>query len=242
VETVTATPPVEVQEENVENSDSSNQQPVTKKQRTTQHRQRTQRTPGQTSTDDVRIVDVTSSAGGKSIPDWVSKAVAAEQAQGNARTRGETKTPAKSHRKSQRSREAVSLAVAESSTPAAKELIPSRKAGVTPIGSSMPYRREGGGAVGNDSLLTSGKRAATPAPRRLTPVVEIIVPAVPRAMSNAPTEVAPVPEKPRSRGRPRRMSVVEKPVASEKNTLVDAELHTGPMVALGWLVPYKSML
>jgi len=49
-------------------------------------------------------------------------------------------------------------------------------------------------------------------------------------------------EKRRSRGRPRKFLVMEKPVASEKNTIVDAELHTGPMVALGLLVPYNSML
>ena len=81
----------------------------------------------------------------------------------------------------------------------------------------------------------------TPAPRKLTPVVEIMVPAVARAASKAPIEVEPVPEKPRSHGRLRKIVVLEEAVSSGKNTTVDTELHTGTMVALGRLVPYKSM-
>jgi len=60
--------------------------------------------------------------------------------------------------------------------------------------------------------------------------VEIIVPAVPRAAPKVPTRVKQVPEKRRSRGRPRKVVFLEDAVASEKNTIVDAESHTCPMV------------
>ena len=80
-----------------------------------------------------------------------------------------------------------------------------------------------------------------PAPRRLTPAVEIIVPAVPRAPRKAPTGVGPVPEKRRFRGR-RAKSQSRRKLSPQKNIIVDARSHTGSLVALRWLVPYNSML
>jgi len=56
--------------------------------------------------------------------------------------------------------------------------------------------------------------------------VEIIV----RAAPKVPTSVKQVPEKRRSRGRPRKVVFLEEAVASEKNTIVDAESHTCPTV------------
>ncbi|PUU80399.1 hypothetical protein B9Z19DRAFT_1123655 [Tuber borchii] len=88
----------------------------------------------------------------------------------------------------------------------------------------------------DDSFLASEERAVTPAPRRLTPIVEIITPAVPRAVAAVSKvllpRVEPVPEKRRSRGRPRKIVVSDEAVASEQHSITDAGLCTDPEVSL----------
>ncbi|PUU80400.1 hypothetical protein B9Z19DRAFT_1123656 [Tuber borchii] len=120
---VTATPPVEVSEEHIDSGYSSSQQPVTKKQRTGQQGQQTRHTPVETSADDTHIVDDSLFTGGKSIPSWMQRAVATEEAKRDAGTRKEpTMTPTKRDRKTQHSREAVPQRVMKASTTAAEEL------------------------------------------------------------------------------------------------------------------------
>ena len=239
METVIAIPPVEALDECRDSSDSSSQQPVTKKQR-----QQTHHTPVEISADDARIADGSLLTGGKSIPSWMSKPDATEEAKRDARTRKEQKmTPTKRDRKTQQSGETVPQRVMKASTIAAEELTLTRKAGVTPTDDSTPFKSEDEDKMDDDSFLTSGERVVTPAPRRLTPVVEIIVPALPRSASKfLPTGVELVPEKRRSRGRPRKVVVSDEAIASEQNTITDARLYTDPVVALGWLVPYNSRL
>ena len=244
METVTATPPVEAFNEYGDSSDSSSQQPVTKKQRINQQRQQTDHTPVEISADEARIADSSLLTGGKSIPSWMSKAIATEEAKLDSGTKKEQKmTPTRGDWKTQQSGEAVLQRVMKASTTAAEELTLTRKAGVTPIDDSTQYKREGGDKKDDNSFLASEERTVTPAPRRLTPVVEIIVPAVPRSASKALlTGVEQVSEKRRSRGRPRKVVVSDEGVASEQNTITDAGLYTDPVVALGWLVPYNSRL
>lgn len=243
METVIATPPVEALDEYNDGSDSSSQQPVTKKQRTCQQRQQTHHTPMEITADDERIADGSLLTGGKFIPSWMSKAVVTEVPKCDAGTRKEQKmTPTKRDRKTQQSNEAVLQRVMKNSTTAAEELTLTGKAGVTPTDDSTQYKREDDDKMDDDSFLASEERAVTPTPRRLTPVVEIIVPAVPRSASKVLTEVGLVPEKRRSRGRPRKVVVSDEAITSEQNTITDARLYTDPVVALGWLVPYNSRL
>ena len=216
---------------------------MTKKQRTNHQRQQTHHTPEEISADEARIADGSLLTGGKFIPSWMSKAVVTEEAARDAGTKKEQKiTPTRGDQKTQQSGEAVLQRVMKASTAAAQELTLTGKARVTPIDDSIQYKKEGEDKMDDNFFLASEERAVTPASRRLTPVMEIIVPAVPRSASKVLTGVELVPEKRRSRGRPRKFVVSDEGVASEQNTITDAGLYTDPVVALGWLVPYNSRL
>ncbi|PUU73054.1 hypothetical protein B9Z19DRAFT_1135954 [Tuber borchii] len=215
---VTATSPAGVQEGYIESSDSSSQRPVTGEQRTSQQRPQNRHTQVETSTDDASIADGGLFTGGK---------------------KEQTMIPTKRDRKTQHSRATVPPRVMKASTTAAEELTLTGKAGVAPTADSTPYKKEGEDKMDDDSFLASQERAVTPAPRRLTPIVEIIVPAVPRTVPKVLTGVEQVGEKRRSHGRPRKIGVSDEAVTSEKNTITDAGLYTDPVVALGWLVPYN---
>ena len=222
METVTATPPVDALNEYRDSSDSSRQQPVTKKQRTNHQRQQTHHTPEEISADEARIADGSLLTGGKFIPSWMSKSVVTEEAARDARTKKEQKIiPTRGDQKTQQSGEAVLQRVMKASTTAAQELTLTGKTGVTPIDDSIQYKKEGEDKMDDNSFLASEERAVTPASRRLTPVVEIIVPAVRRSASKVLKGVDLVPEKRRSRGRPRKVVVSDEGVPSEQNTITD---------------------
>ena len=91
MEAVEATPRVE---DAIESSDSSGKQPLIKKRRTGQHKKHTRSTPALFSAGVVGVDHGGSSEGGKSIPDWISKAVTAENTKGSVRTREKRKIPA----------------------------------------------------------------------------------------------------------------------------------------------------
>ena len=217
---------------------------MTKKQRTSQQKQQTHHIPVKIAADDARIAGGSLFTGGKSIPSWMPKAVSTEETKRDAGTRKEQKmTPTKRDRKTQQSGETVPQRVMEASNTAAEELTLTGKAGVTPTNDSTLFESEDEDKTDDDSFLTSGERTVTPALRRLTLVVEIIAPAVPRSASKVlPIGVELVPEKRRSCGRPRKVVVSHEAVASERNTITGARLYTETVVALGWLVPYNSRL
>ena len=132
---------------------------MTKKQRTSQQRQQTYHTPLKIAADDARIAGGSLFIGGKSIPSWMPKAVATEEAKRDARTRKEQKmTPKKRDRKTQQSGETVPQRVMKVSTIAAEELTLTRKAGVTPTDDSTPFNSEDEDKMDDDSFLTSGER------------------------------------------------------------------------------------
>ncbi|PUU80406.1 hypothetical protein B9Z19DRAFT_1123672 [Tuber borchii] len=179
---LTATPPVE---------------------RTGQQGQQTRHTSVETSADDAHIADGSLFTSGKSIPSWMPRAVATEEAKRDAGTREEpTMPPTKRDRKTQHSREAEDEDKMDDDS-----FLASEERAVTPT----PTR-----------LTAIVDIIVHAVPRAVATVSKVLL-----------LGAEPVPEKRRSHGRPRKIVVSDEAVASEQNTITDAGLYTDPVVALG---------